>query len=189
MMPANGDFEAIGAWRFQRRDTSVGSRIETTAYAGAILPGAQKPPGVIGQLRWAPGVLGMITSGYASRANYVWAGVGAAHFDQSHGDRRPDMLMYSLVYGYRPKALRTDYPHWDGRFFVEMNGENASRITHNGLHVTGTNGDQVFLGPSTLWLYKNYGVEAGIQFPVYRNTGPQFQRERYRFAINFSYFF
>ena len=49
MMPANGDFEAIGAWRFQRRDTSVGSRIETTVYAGAILPGAQKPPGLIRQ--------------------------------------------------------------------------------------------------------------------------------------------
>ena len=189
MMPATGDFEGIAAWRFQRRDTAVGSRIETTAYGGLILPGSQKPPGLIGQLNWAPGFLGMITTGYASRKNYVWAGIGGMHFDESHGDRRPDMLMYSLVYGYRPKPLRKEYPHWDGRFFVEMNGEYSNRVQHNGIEVPRTNGGQVFVGPATLWIYKNYGIEGGIQWPVYRNTGPQFERERYRFAIDFSYFF
>jgi hypothetical protein len=189
MMPATGDYEALGAWRFQRRDTAVGSRIETTAYGGVILPGSQKPPGLLGQLRWAPGVLGMVVSGYASRSNYVWAGVGGEHFDGSHGDRRPDMLMYSLVYGYRPKFLRKEYPHWDGRFFVEMNGDYSNRVLHDGLQVPGTNGGQVFVGPTTLWIYKNYGIEGGIEWPVYRNTGPAFERERYRFAIDFSYFF
>jgi len=189
MMPATGDYEAIGAWRFQRRDTSVGSRIETTAYGGVILPGSQKPPGLIGQLHWAPGVLGMIATGYASRKNYLWAGVGGIHFDQSHGDRRPGMLMYSLVYGYRPKPLRKEYPHWDGRFFIETDGEYSNRALRQGLEVPGTNGGQVFVGPTTLWIYKNYGIEGGIQWPVYRNTGPVFERERYRFAIDFSYFF
>ncbi len=189
MMPATGDYEALAAWRFQRRDTAVGSRIETTAYGGVILSGSQKPPGLIGQLHWAPGVLGMVVTGYASRGNYLWAGVGGMHFDESHGDRRPDMLMYSLVYGYRPKVLRKDYPHWDGRFFVEMNGEYSNRAQQDGLAVPGTNGGQVFIGPTTLWLYKNYGIEGGVQWPVYRNTGLQFERERYRFAIDFSYFF
>ena len=189
MMPATGDYEALGAWRFQRRDTAVGSRIETTAYGGIILSGSQKPSGLIGQLHWAPGVLGMITTGYASRKNYLWAGIGGRHFDESRGDRRPDMLMYSLVYGYRPKPLRKDYPHWDGRFFIEMNGEYSNRVLHNGLTVPGSNGGQVFVGPTTLWIYKNYGIEGGIQWPVYRNTGPQFERGRYRFAIDFSYFF
>ena len=99
-MPASADYEALGAWRFQRRDTSVGSRIETTAYGGVILPGSQKPSGLIGQLHWAPGFLGMITAGYASRKSYLWAGIGGMRFDEFHGDRRPDMLMYSLVYGY-----------------------------------------------------------------------------------------
>ena len=189
MMPATGDYEALGAWRFQRRDKAVGSRIETTAYGGVILPGSQKPPRLIGQLHWAPGVLGMVVTGYASRSNYLWAGVGGMHFDESHGDRRPDVLMYSLVYGYRPKLLRKDYPHWDGRFFVEMNGEYASRVLRGGFVVPGTNGEQVFIGPTTLWIYKNYGIEGGAQWPVYRNTGPEFERERYRFAIDFSYFF
>ncbi len=189
MMPAIGDFEVLGAWRFQRRDAGVGSRIETTAYGGLILPGSQKPPGLIGQLHWAPGALGMMVTGYASRKNYFWAGVGGMHFDESHGDQRPGMLMYSLVYGYRPKSLRLEYPHWDGRFFIEMNGEYSNRVLHNGLAVPGTNGGQVFMGPTTLWLYKNYGIEAGIQFPVYQNTRPLFERERYRFAVDFSYFF
>lgn len=189
MMPANGDFEAIGAWRFQRSDFGVGSRIETTAYGGIILPGGQKPPGLIGQLNWAPGELGMITTGYVSRKSYFWLGVGGMHFDESHGDRRPGMLMYSLAYAYRPKPFRKNYPHWDGRFFVEMNGEYSNRILHNGRAVPGTNGGQVFVGPATLWIYKNYGIEAGIQFPAYRNTGPAFEHERYRFAIDFSYFF
>ncbi|MDE3181287.1 MAG: hypothetical protein KGM47_16715 [Acidobacteriota bacterium] len=62
MMPATGDYEAIGAWRFQRRDFGVGSRIETTAYGGSILPGSQKPPSLIGQLHWAPGELAMIAT-------------------------------------------------------------------------------------------------------------------------------
>jgi hypothetical protein len=33
------------------------------------------------------------------------------------------------------------------------------------------------------------GIEAGLQFPVYRDAGPLYPRERYRFAINFAYFF
>jgi len=189
MMPANGDYEAMGAWRFQRRDTAVGSRVETTAYGGVILPGSQKPPGLIGQLHWAPGFVGMVATGYASRKHYLWAGIGGMHFDESRGDRRPNMLMYSLVYGYRPKPLRKEYPQWDGRFFVEMNGEYSDGVQHSGLSVPGTNGGQAYVGPATLWLYKNYGIEGGIQWPVYRNTGPQFERERYRFAIDFSYFF
>ncbi len=189
MMPATADYEAIGAWRFQRRDFGVGSRIETTAYGGLILPGSQKPPGLLGQLPWAPGELAMIATGYVSRKNYIWAGIGGMHFDESHNDRRPGMLMWSLAYAYRPKPFRKNYPHLDGRFFIEANGEYSDRVLHNALAVPGTNGGQVFVGPSTLWIYKNYGIEAGIELPVYRNTGPLFERERYRIAIDFSYFF
>jgi hypothetical protein len=189
MMPANGDFEALGAWRFQRRDVGVGSRLETTAYFGLIVPGPQTPPGILGELHRAPGAIGMIATGYASRKNYIWIGIGGTHFAESHGDRRPSMLMYSLVWGYRPKPLRKDYPHWDGRFFVEMNGENSAHVLHNGISVPGTSGQQIFLGPTTLWLYKNYGIEGGVQFPVYQNTGYAFQRERFRVAVDFSYFF
>lgn len=189
MMPANGDFEALGAWRFQRRDNDVGSRLETTAYFGLIVPGPQTPAGLLGQLHKAPGAIGMIATGYASRKNYIWAGIGGTHFAESHGDRRPGLPSYSVVWGYRPKPLRKDYPHWDGRFFIEMNGEASGHVLHDGISVSGTSGQQIFLGPTTLWLYKNYGIEGGVQFPVYQNTGPAFQRERLRVAVDFSYFF
>lgn len=189
MMPANGDFEALGAWRFLRRDNGVGSRLETTAYFGLIVPGFQTPPGMLGQLHKAPGAIGMIATGYASRKNYLWVGIGGTHFAESHGDRRPGLLSYSVVWGYRPKPLRKDYPHWDGRVFIEMNGEDSGHVLHNGTSVSGTSGQQIFLGPTTLWLYKKYGIEGGVQFPVYQNTGPVFQRERFRAAVDFSYFF
>jgi hypothetical protein len=189
MMPASSDFEALGAWRFQRRDFGVGSRLETTAYFGLIVPGFPTPPGVLGQLHKASGAIGMIATGYASRKNYLWVGIGGTHFAESQGDRRPGLLSYSAVWGYRPKPLRKDYPHWDGRFFIEMNGEDAGHVVHNGASVSGTSGQQIFLGPTTLWLYKKYGIEGGVQFPVYQNTGPVFQRERFRAAVDFSYFF
>jgi len=40
-----------------------------------------------------------------------------------------------------------------------------------------------------LRIYKNFAIEGGVQFPVYRNTVPMLERERVRFALNFSYFF
>jgi hypothetical protein len=55
--------------------------------------------------------------------------------------------------------------------------------------LAGSRGDQMFLGPSVLGVYRAIGVEAGIQFPVYRDAGPLLPKERYRFAVNFAYFF
>jgi hypothetical protein len=40
-----------------------------------------------------------------------------------------------------------------------------------------------------LGIYKNYALEGGMQFPVFRDVGANFQRERFRFAVNLSYFF
>ncbi len=52
----------------------------------------------------------------------------------------------------------------------------------------GSENHQVFLGPTTLGVYKNYAVPAGIQFPVDRPATPFYPRERFRFALNFAYF-
>jgi hypothetical protein len=57
------------------------------------------------------------------------------------------------------------------------------------LTLPGSNSHQIFVGPTTLGVYKNYAVSAGIQFPVFRDVGPIYPRERMRIAINFSYFF
>lgn len=190
MMPAgSGAYEGLLAWRFQRNDFGAGSRYESTAYAGLLLPGPQKLPAAQGKLAWAPGFYTALTSGLASRSNYLWYGAGFTHYAMAGGDRRSDYLFYSLVYGYRPEALRADYPHWDGRFFLEMTGEHFDSITFNGAPLSGTAGDDVFFGPTTLWLYKDIGIQAGIQFPLLQSGGSKYGPEAYRWAIDCSYFF
>jgi hypothetical protein len=57
------------------------------------------------------------------------------------------------------------------------------------LDVPGSQTQQILLGPSVLGVYRAIGIEAGMQFPVYRDVGPLYPKERYRFAINLAYFF
>lgn len=189
MMPASGDVEAIGAWRFRRKSNRVGARVESTAYAGLIVPGVQRPAGMLGTLQRAPGAYTAFSTGLASRSHYVWGGLSNMHFAERAGGRRPNVITYSAVWGYRPRPLQKEYPHWDWRVFGEMTGDNSSRIKRAGQLMPGTGGHQVFVGPTALGIYKNYAIEGGIQFPVYRNIGQLQMLERYRFAINLSRFF
>lgn len=189
MMPSSGDFEAIGAWRFHRRGVAVGSRVETTAYGGVIMPGPQRPAGMARNLRRAPGFYTAVASGFASRSHYVWGGIGYTRFADRSGDQRPDILSYSAVWGYRPPPLRKEYPHWDWRLFIELTGEKAGTVRRAGVEHLDTAGHQVLLGPTALGIYKNYAIEGGVQVPVYRNVGARLQRETLRYAVNVSYFF
>jgi hypothetical protein len=102
--------------------------------------------------------------------------------------RMPSTLSYSLVYGFRPRVLRKDYPFWDWRLFGELTGERDSRLLIGGVPMQGTEAYQVFLGPTTLGIYKNFAISGGVQFPIYRNVGALLPRERVRVAINFTYF-
>lgn len=189
MMAGSGDLEALGAWRFHRRGTAVGRRVESTAYAGLLVPGAQRPEGMAGALRRAPGFYSAVATGVASRSHYAWAGIGYTRFAGRDGDRRPDVLFYSAVWGYRPRALRKEYPHWDWRGFVELTGERSGNLRRAGLEHAGTGGHQILLGPSALGIYRNYAIEGGVQFPVYRDVGARLTRETIRYAVNLSYFF
>jgi hypothetical protein len=97
------------------------------------------------------------------------------------------LLDYSLVYGYRPTAWRRPPDKWDWRLFAEMVGERSNRFLQANMTVPETQAHQVFAGPTALGIYRNYTVSLGAQFPVYRNVGPVFPKERVRFAFNFSY--
>lgn len=189
MMSSSGDVEGITAWRFHRQGTDVGKRLESTAYAGLIVPGPQRPTGMLGNLRRAPGVYTAVSTGMASRSHYVWVGIGNTHFAEREGDQRPNLFSYSAVWAYRPPAWRKDYPRWDWRLFAELTGEVSNKVRMDGLKMPGTAGHQVFLGPTILGICKNYAIEGGIQFPIYRDIGINFQRERFRYAINATYFF
>lgn len=189
MMPTSPDFEGLLAWRFQRRAPSVGTRFETTVYGGLLVPGPQRAAGMLGTLKRAPGVYTAIVTGVASRRSYLWGGISNTHYAEREGDQRPNIFTYTVVYGYRPPAGRKEYPHLDWRLFGEMTGENSNKVRQAGMVMPGTGGNQVFLGPTALVIYKSHAIAAGVQFPVFRDVGPSFEREKLRFAIDFSHFF
>jgi hypothetical protein len=186
--PVSGDFSGLGWWRFQKKDFK-GKRFESTAVGGILVPGPQKETGLYRGLNSGVGYLVGAVTGVASRSQYVWVGSSYQRYTESKGDRRPDLLTYTAVYGYRPLSWRTDYPRWDWRIFGEFTGERAGTLQRQMTELGGSQANQIFLGPSVLGVYRAIGIEAGIQFPVYRDAGPLFPRERYRFAINFAYFF
>ena len=186
--PISGDFSGLAWWRFQRKDFA-GKRVESTAVAGVLVPGSQQEAGLYRGLNSGPGYLIGGVTGVASRSQYVWVGASYQRYAESKGDRRPDLLSYTAVYGYRPLSWRTDYPRWDWRVFGEFTGERTGSLQRQSLELPGSRAPQLFLGPSVLGVYRAIGIEAGMQFPIYRDTGPLYPRERYRFAINFAYFF
>ena len=186
--PISGDFRGLAWWRFQKKDFA-GKRFESTAVGGILAPGPQQEAGVYRGLNSGVGYLVGAVTGIASRSQYAWAGASYQQHAESKGDRRPDLLSYTAVYGYRPLSWRTDYPRWDWRIFGEFTGEHVGALQRQMVELPGSQANQIFFGPSVLGVYRAIGIEAGIQFPVYRDMGPLFPKERYRFAINFAYFF
>lgn len=186
--PISRDFSGLAWWRFQRKDFA-GKRFESTAVAGVLFPGAQLEPPPYRNLHSGPGYLVGGVSGLASRSNYAWAGATYQRYAESHTDRRPDLLSYTAVYGYRPYSWRTDYPRWDWRIFGEFTGERGGALQRQGVELPGSRTHNLFLGPSILGVYRSIAIEGGVQFAVYHNLPALFPKERYRFAINLAYFF
>jgi hypothetical protein len=183
---AGADFDSTLAWRFQHRATKVGTRLESTAFGGFVIPGSQSGFGGTG-LTNAPGfMLGGVT-GRASLSHYLWLGGTYTRFAEHLGSQRSAVFDYSLVYGYRPPKWRRPPDKWDWRLFAELVGERSGSIQQSHVVLANTQAHQVFLGPSALGIYRNYTVGFGAQFPIYQNVEPQFPKERVRIAVNFSY--
>jgi hypothetical protein len=180
------DFDAKLAWRFQHRATKVGTRFESTAFAGVAVPGPQSGFKGIAHTTNTPGTMFGAVTGMASRSHYVWLGSTFTKFYEHNGDKHPDVLDYSLVYGYRPPKWRRP-DKWDWRVFCELVGEHSDRFIQSNVATPETQAHQVFIGPTALGIYRNYTVSFGAQFPIYQNVGSLFPKERVRFAINFSY--
>jgi hypothetical protein len=181
------DFDSTLAWRFQHRATKVGTRFESTAFAGLVVPGPQSGfPGIAHTTNLPGTMLGAVT-GMASRSHYVWLGSTYTKFFEHDGDKRPDVFDYSLDYGYRPPKWRRPPDKWDWRLFGELVGERSHRFQEANAIVSGTQAHQVFIGPSALGIYRNYTVSFGVQLPIYQNVGSMFPKEHVRFAVNFSY--
>jgi len=181
------DFDSTLAWRFQHRATRVGTRIESTAFAGLVVPGPQSAFSGVATTSNVPGFMVGAVTGRASLSHYVWLGATFTKFSEHNGDRRPDVFDYSLVYGYRPSSWRRPPDKWDWRLFGELVGERSNRFLQANATVANTQAQQVFLGPSALGIYHNYTVSFGAQFPIYQDVGSVWPKERVRFAVNFSY--
>jgi hypothetical protein len=186
--PISGDFSGLAWWRFQKKDYA-GKRIESTAVGGVLVPGPQQEGGLYRNLHSGPGAMVGAVTGMASRSQYVWVGASYQRYSGAQGDHRPDLLSYTAVYGYRPFSWRTDYPRWDWRIFGEFTAERTGILLRQSVVVADSDARQMFFGPSLLGVYRAIGIEAGIQFPLYRDAGPLYPREPYRFAVNFAYFF
>jgi hypothetical protein len=181
------DFDAKLAWRFQHRATKVGTRFESTAFAGLVVPGPQSSFRGIAHTTNAPGTMFGAVTGMASRSHYIWLGSTFTKFYEHNGDKRPDVFDYTLVYGYRPPKWRRPPDKWDWRVFGELVGERSGRFVQANFAIPETQAHQVFIGPTVLGIYHNYTVSFGAQFPVFRDVGALFPKERVRFAINLSY--
>jgi hypothetical protein len=190
------DFDATLRWRFQHRATKGGTRIESTLFVGIAAPGPQSAFHYVDEQRGGtprlftsntPGTMFGAVIGMASRSHYVWLGATFTKFYERGGAKRPDVLDYSLVYGYRPPKWRRSPDKWDWRLFAELVGERSDRFAVNSVAVAQTQAEQIFLGPSLLGIYRNYTVGFGAQAAIYRGVGSQFPPERVRFAVNFSY--
>jgi hypothetical protein len=185
MMSGNPDLEGIAAWRFHARPIGQGARFESTVFVGGTVPLQSRRDGIA----TSPASYIALASGYASRSHYFWAGASYQRYAERSGDRFGSVTSYSIVYGYRPQAWRKDYPKPDLRFFIEASGDATDRTQHDGRLMPNSGGNVLLAGPTLLYLYKAYGVSGGILFPIYQRTNGTQPHERFRFGVNFTYFF
>ncbi len=185
MMGAFGDVEASLLWRFQRVAPDVGARLESTLMVGGSIPTELRRRGV----RVGPGVNVAAVTGYASRTVYGWVGAGWQRYAERDGDRLGDLPYVSAVFGWRPPLFQHDYPRPDWRVFAESIAEFPRADRRGGITRPDDGGTRILLGPSLLGLYGQWGVEAGVLFPVrqeMRGTQPE---ERFRAKAVFTWWF
>lgn len=182
-MPAVPDVEFTLGWRFQERELGIGSRYESTAYLAFDYPTDATRAG----LRMSPGVAGAVSTGYVSRSLYAWVGGLYHRYVTPIGptaDHPGDVTMYSALLGYRPPMFRHDYPHADWRVFLEAVGESNARSVAAGIPLVASGGNQIFVGPTLLGLYRGWGVSGGPLFPVYQQLNGVQPKDKIRLALD-----
>ena len=185
LMSNERELEVLTGYRFPRRVVGVGGRQESTVYAGGTVPLESTRGGV----QASPSLYLGAATGYASRSGvYVWVGGGLQHFTERHGDQLGDGRFASVVYGFRPKPLRVEAHKPDARVFIEATAEDREADRVAGVQQP-TAARSVFVGPTTLILYKAFAFEGGVLIPAYQRVDAGRSKERLRVAVNVSYFF
>ena len=183
-MSSDREFEALAGWRFQRRPIGIGGRQESTLYVGGTVPMESRRDDV------AAGP--SITSARrpAMRPVPIISGWAAASSTSSRttatGWAIPGWSRSSTATGRRPFAPRPAGPT------CVSSSKPPPRIA-SGDTVAGADRGPgargVFVGPTTLLVYKAVALEGGVLFPLYQREVAGSPKERLRVAVNFSYFF
>jgi hypothetical protein len=181
-MSSEREVEGLLAYRFQRRVIGIGGRQESTLYVGGTVPTDDTRAGA----SVGPSLIVQAATGYASRAHYAWLGGGLQHFVERKDAQQGASRFLTFVYGYRPPPLQVEAGKPDLRFFVEATAEDRTATERGGVAIDGGS-RSVFVGPTSLLVYKAIALEGGVLFPVYQAQGQP--RERMRIAVNFAYFF
>lgn len=182
-MPATSDVELTVGWRFHRKGLAVGTRVESTAYVSLDYP--TEP--TVAELPAVPGFAVAAVTGYASRSVYVWGGGLYRRYTHAAGptaDRVGDLVMYSLVLGYRPPFFREDVPKPDWRIFVEAVGEWSAADVLNGADLADTGGHRIFIAPTLLGLYGAWGIAGGPALSVYDSVNGTQPADTVRWVVN-----
>ena len=176
-MSNDREIEGLLGYRFHRTPVGIGGRRESTVYLGGTIPAESTRGGSI--------VLGAAT-GYAGRAHYLWFGGGFQHYFARGAVRLGASRTITGVYGYRPPLFRMEAGRPDLRFFVETTFEDRSAVSADNVRVR-PGPRTLFVGPTSLLVYKAIALAGGVQWPAYQREGAGVT-EHARVAVNFSYF-
>lgn len=179
MMPMTDEIEAMAVYRFNHKDTGVGTRKEDTAFFAVSLPNG-------GITR--PGAFVALAHGDISREVYLWEGIGYKAWAEG-GTHPGNQLFYSVALGYRPKAWQLEYPKPDFRLLLELVGELQERGKRDGQTMPNTGGHRLFLAPGFLGTYRNWGFSAGVAFPVLQDLKGNQRKDRTRYGVDVTYFY
>ena len=80
-MSSDREFEGLASYRFQRRPIGIGGRQESTLFVGGTAPLEARRNGIGA----GPSLEAGASTGYASRAHYVWVGGSAQHYLERDG--------------------------------------------------------------------------------------------------------
>ena len=186
MMSSNQDLEAIVGWRFQRRAVGAGRTARVHGLCRRDGAAAAVP-----LRRHAGGAFGSRVGGERLRvADALFLGrwrLSALRRARRRPDGRQRLLQRRLWLSAAVSALGLSEA---GPAFLRR-GRRRAHATRDSITASrwsSSGGDSILVGPTALLLYKQYGLEAGLLFPVYQQTNFQ-PEEKFRFGVNFTYFF
>jgi hypothetical protein len=121
----------------------------------------------------------------AGRESLLWYYFGDIRYrvntKGSSGLKVGDRFFADVAIGIRPWPA--EYLKPDLVVLAELNWETLMRNELDGLDVSNSGGNLLFLSPSFFLTYRNWAVKGGVQIPLYQNLYGNQPGEDYRFKL------